>query len=405
MRGNVATAEGASRPRGLRGIAIVALLPLCASCSLQSAYVHPDLNARRAPADLEDGIETTLLLVGDAGLATSSRDPILAQLRDAAAVAPGRTVIVFLGDNVYPSGLPPVGHEQRPAAERTLRAQASVAASGAQVIFLSGNHDYGYGLDGLREQQAFIESLPGQVRFAPNAGTTGPTVIDFGRCLRLALLDSEWMIDHPGDPLLPLDDTGPGERPHLVVAAHHPLASHGTHGGFFTWRDHLFPLVAEWDWAWLPLPVLGSAYPLSRLSGISKQDLSNARNQRYQHRLEKWFDRAAPLVFAAGHEHALQLLRGKGAGFLVVSGAGTVDRHESVSQGRDTLFASPASGFFRLDFFHDHRVRLTVIEVDRRSVRSPLSIWLVYFSYPAGPPAGANALASLLVKQTKAALT
>ena len=29
----------------------------------------------------------------------------------------------------------------------------------------------------------------------------------------------------------------------VIVTAHHPLATHGRHGGFFEWQAHLFPLT------------------------------------------------------------------------------------------------------------------------------------------------------------------
>jgi hypothetical protein len=69
------------------------------------------------------------------------------------------------------------------------------------------------------------------------------------------------------------------------------------------------------------------------------------------------------LVYAAGHEHSLQLLRGGDAGarHLVVSGAGSPGRLTPVTTEADTVMAAPGPGFFRLDFLKDGRVRLEMI--------------------------------------------
>ena len=62
--------------------------------------------------------------------------------------------------------------------------------------------------------------------------------------------------------------SGPGDR-HVVVVAHHPMVTGGSHGGHFTWRHHVFPLRAYKKWLWLPLPGIGSAPPVIPDSGMS----------------------------------------------------------------------------------------------------------------------------------------
>ena len=50
----------------------------------------------------------------------------------------------------------------------------------------------------------------------------------------------------------------------LVVATHHPLYSYGVHGGNYTWRHHIFPFTDIIPWLYIPLPVIGSVYPITR---------------------------------------------------------------------------------------------------------------------------------------------
>ena len=68
-----------------------------------------------------DQIETTLFLIGDAG-EPDPREPgsPLDSLYAQASVAPQRTMIVFLGDNVYPGGIPAEGAAEWADARRRL---------------------------------------------------------------------------------------------------------------------------------------------------------------------------------------------------------------------------------------------------------------------------------------------
>lgn len=93
-----------------------------------------------------------------------------------------------------------------------------------------------------------------------------------------------------------------GER-RTVVVGHHPLVSSGPHGGYFNWQDHLFPVTRVWAPMWIPLPIVGSGYPLMRRAGVSSQDISGSKNERMRSAFEEAFASHPPLVYAAGHEH------------------------------------------------------------------------------------------------------
>src|SRR2546430_16518280 len=85
-----------------------------------------------------------LFLIGDAGgpAAPPGSGPVFIALRAAAGSAP-HAVIVFLGDNVYPDGMPDSAAPGRAKAERVLTQQLRVLqASGARGFFVPGNHDW-----------------------------------------------------------------------------------------------------------------------------------------------------------------------------------------------------------------------------------------------------------------------
>ena len=341
-----------------------------------------------APAPLLESVDTRLYLIGDAG-APAEREPVFEALRAELARDPGRSQVVFLGDNIYPLGLPAPDDGGRREAERRLEAQlALVQSSGAPGIFVPGNHDWATpgapetGWDAIRRQERHVSGRndPG-LAFLPLGGCPGPVVRDVGARLRLVVLDTEWWLregpkpTHPSsacpedselEVLAALEGAlaGAGTR-QVVVASHHPLASGGSHGGHFGWKDHVFPLRAKKRWLWLPLPGLGSAYPLARQAGISNQDLAGTLNEKMRAALEGVFRTHPPLLHAAGHEHNLQVFRGRSARYLAISGSGYYRPASRAVTTPETLFARAASGFMRLDLASDGRARLAVLVVDR----------------------------------------
>lgn len=330
-------------------------------------------------------VASTLLLIGDAGNPAPGGEPVLDALTRMAAAAPGRTTVVFLGDNVYPRGMPDSLSPDRPEAERRLRDQiAAVRAAAVPGIFIPGNHDWAKhaatGWDAIRRQEAVIRGAGGPVVLLPGKGCPGPAVVDVGARVRLVLLDTQWWLhggpkpEPPDTTCMPDTESGvadsvrgalrsAGERT-VIVAGHHPLESAGAHGGHFGWKDHLFPLRKVASWLWVPLPLIGSIYPLARQHGVSGQDLSGADNRRMRAALEEAFRPRAPLVYVSGHEHALQVFQPGHLPYVLVSGAGILGHEGPVGWHADTRFASSSAGFMRLDVLDDGRVRLGVWTVD-----------------------------------------
>lgn len=347
-----------------------------------------------APVPPLADVESSLFLIGDAGVPAAS-DPVLAELTKQAARDPSRSLIAFLGDNIYPRGMPDARAPGRKDAERRLRAQIDAArASGAPSVFVPGNHDWAdrrSGWEGIRRQAAFVaEHGGGLASMLPGDGCPGPVVRELGERLRVVVLDTEWWLNRGPKPLHPTSSCpadseqevlealasavrSAGER-RVVVVAHHPLASGGTHGGNFTWSDHLFPLRARHPWLWIPLPGVGSSYPLARRRGVSNQDLSGALNRRMREALASVFTEHRPLVYAAGHEHNLQVLKGPDTPYLLVTGAGAFGHLTRAHDTRATLFARTASGFMRIDVGKDGEARLAVVVVPGRG-RPPLEAY------------------------------
>jgi Calcineurin-like phosphoesterase len=338
------------------------------------------------PAIPPEEVAVSVYLIGDAGKPDSTGEPVLMALRRDLAARHSERVVVFLGDNAYPRGLPAPGQPGRSEAERYLAAQVeAVTSTGARGYLVPGNHDWAkHGVDGwkaIRRQERFVDSVgAGRVLLRPGGGCPGPSVVDIGARLRLILLDTQWWL-HPGPKPRDPDSscgtdaeqeivdslgaalTGAGSRL-VVMAVHHPLRSGGEHGGHFELKDHLFPLTAIKPWLWIPLPWIGSLYPAARQQGISSQDISSRAYQRLIAAFGRAMAASPPALYAAGHEHNLQVMSGGPARVELVSGAGIYGHSGKAVPLRGTLFARRASGFARLDVPKAGRARLAVLEVD-----------------------------------------
>lgn len=347
-----------------------------------------------------DAIDTRLYLIGDAGAPNASGEPVLTALGRDLDRDPGHSLVVYLGDNVYPRGLPDSSAPDYPDMARRLDAQVDLLVQ-RQVrgFMIPGNHDWDrFGPDGwnaiMREGDHVDARGKGFIRMLPKAGCPGPVTIDRGEKVRLVLLDTQWWLQKGKKPELPglgcheFDETriqesirmaveGGGDR-HVVVLGHHPMRSGGEHGGFFDWREHFFPLRHVKKWLWLPLPVLGSIFPLARDMGVTSQDLTNSTNQRMVRAFAAAFADRPPLVYGSGHDHGLQVLQGGPAKWLLVSGAGIYDHEGAIARIEGTQLALQKAGYMRLDLLADGRVRLGVITVEKDgTAKEVLSTWLV----------------------------
>ncbi len=377
-----------------------------------AACTHGLEPATLAPAPVAplDSIELALFLIGDAGGKAYDGEPVLQELsRQSDSLRSVKRFVVFLGDNVYPRGVPSQGDPTRADAERRLAAQVLAIRKGAgQGILVPGNHDWDrQGRDGwnaIRRQDTLVRQFGGDdVRLLPKGGCPGPEVVDIGEHVRLIALDSEWWVHNDVKPYGP-DSPCPtrtdaevadsllgalrdkGSR-YAVVVDHHPLRSGGEHGGSFNLGDHIFPLRNIKSWMWLPLPIIGSLYPLARQNGFSNQDLSGRLYQVMRTELERVFAEYPPLVMASGHDHDLQVIRGgrpeiTNARYQLVSGAGILGHAGLVRKIEGSLFEREAAGFMRLDFTRDGRVRLSVTTVVAEGTRPAgesaevFSLWL-----------------------------
>lgn len=342
----------------------------------------------------DGGVSDSVFLIGDAGAVKVPRgragrgadelvDPVLRSLRaqvdERTARLGERVTVVFLGDNVYPVGLAPEGERRREHGERVLRAQIESIGT-ARGFFIAGNHDWHRegprGWEYILEEREFFEAYGPRITMQPPGGCAGPTAVDIGEYLRFVFLDVVgWghAIEFPDQhrPHCPYqtalesfhalaDEFENPRGRHVALLTHHPIVTAGPHGGHFTWKQHLFPLTDFWRWAWLPLPGIGSLYPIARQLGVTGTDTSSAIYDRYLRAILTASRPGVPRLVVAGHEHSLQLHGNPFGSFDVVSGAGSVSKVDRVEPIGSLLMGLAEPGFMRLDLHADGSLALAV---------------------------------------------
>lgn len=327
-------------------------------------------------AAAQDSVLHRVILIGDAG----EMDPAQQQLIPDAAghVIAGKTTVLFLGDNIYPRGIGLPGSREQSGTEAILRSQwQPFRAANAAVYFIPGNHDWDrMGKNGLakikRQWQFLDEQQDPLLQMVPRNGCPDPVAIPVSDSLVIIAFDSEWW-------LFPFDKQNPqaecdcqsrdeilarfNELLHenrykmIMLAAHHPFQSYGTHGGRFSFKDHLFPLTAANKNLYIPLPVLGSLYPLLRKTFTNPEDLGHPLYKNMRARVDAIMGQTPNLVHVAGHEHGLQLIHNTQTRQLqVVSGSGAKLNH--TIKGKYSLYGKEANGYVVADWLTGNRLVL-----------------------------------------------
>lgn len=288
----------------------------------------------------------SLILVGDAGASNKSYMRFLQQEAEKTAA----TTVVFLGDNVYPRGIPAREDPKYDEAKKLLLLQAKpFINSTARAFFVPGNHDWAdsesEGWDNVRNEETLLAKTLGTGTLRPSSGCPGPDVIHNSKFLYVIAVDSMWFLHRFSKPtagnsecqfsteeqfsnelkrLVSQRPTGAA----LVVVHHHPLASSGHHA----------------------------------VDAKCPNDMGCPVYEHFIEIMHKALEQNPAFICAAGHEHTLEVRKSPSAGcqWGLVSGTGSYTSDIYTREG--ALYVESVPGFMRVDFFTDGRKKLTVLK-------------------------------------------
>ncbi|WP_373056126.1 metallophosphoesterase [Zunongwangia sp. H14] len=344
-------------------IVVVSLLCSCSSAGPKYREGEPQEDFGY-PQDKK--IEKSFYLLGDGGYSPigGSSEGLIAFKRFLDSVNQPQNYSIFLGDNIYPVGMPAEDDPDRENAEYRLEAQLdAIEDYDGNVIFIPGNHDwYSKGIDGLEREAKYLkENFDDRLKWSPNTGC-GLEVLDISENIEMIVIDSQWYLEDWDDNPKINDDCNIKTREAMlleveseisknkdktiIIAIHHPLLTNGVHGGQYSLTSQIYPSQKK-----IPVPVLGSLATLMRTTGgVSIQDAQNERYKAMVQRLTTLAQQADRLIFISGHEHSLQYIEDNNIKQVV---AGSGSKASYVTLSNTGLFAYQGQGFAVLDVFED----------------------------------------------------
>lgn len=305
-----------------------------------------------------------VFLIGDAGNAEEIQaQHTLNFLKNKIDSAGKNSMLIFLGDNIYPLGMPKENDKEYSLAKQKMENQLAITKNfKGKTLVIPGNHDWYHGLDGLKAQEEFVKSyLNDKKAFLPK-NSCPIDDINLTKDIKLIVVDSEWALinwdKYPGinkgcdiktreDLYTEFKDLIiKNQDKRIIVALHHPVISSGVHAGFNAAKSHLSAFNGK-------VPVPGVATVLTTLrssSGASMEDLSNRHYTDFTNRIKSIIQDKENVILVSGHDHNLQYHEDRNIR-QIISGAGS--KTDPATIVKKTDFSYGGSGFAVLNLRKD----------------------------------------------------
>ena len=343
---------------------------LFASCATYKAQYSDDKTVNNT--NKTSKVAHTFYLIGDAGNSTLKKNsPALNYLEKHIDDATKNSTLLFLGDNVYETGIPKKKSKNYPLAKRRIEAQTDVAKKfKGNSIFIPGNHDWYNGLEGLKREEKLVEKALGKNSFLPENGCPLKK-ITISTNVVLIIVDTHWYVTnwnkHPKindnceiktrgkffDEFKGLIKKARGKT--TIIAMHHPMFTNGPHGGYYSLKSHL-----------TPLPILGTLKNILRkTTGITNTDLQNKKYNELKKRIVTIAQENEKTIFVSGHEHSLQYIVEDNIP-QIISGSGSKNSATKLTGGAKFTYGN--QGFAKLDIFKDGSSKVSFYSVKDNAI-------------------------------------
>lgn len=330
----------------------------------------------------DERVQARLIFIGGAAQSNADQQAVLKLA--AKQVMRGKTQVWLLGDNTFPRGMGASRSDQRDVATGQLQSQlAPFRKRGAAVYFIPGerdwNHDAPGGLASVKAASDYVNELGDSlVHWVPEDGCPGPELIPVSDNLAIIALDTQWWL-YPHDK----DNQGAdcncknsqditaalrqllykNRYKTILLTTYHPFKSYGHFGGYHQLKDHLFPLTHLQKDLFIPLPIIGSLYPLFDNAFSGPQSMAHPQYQQMRQFISAVFKDFPNLIHVSGHEKGLQLIQmPKVSALQIVSGSGSETAY--TFKGKNSLFAAQKTGFAEVDVLRNGQLRIQFFETD-----------------------------------------
>jgi hypothetical protein len=343
-----------------------------------------------------DSLSQRIFLIGDAGeLFGHGTQPVIDWLQRNVDWNDPRNTTIFLGDNIYPLGLPMEGEPGYPEAKQVIDSLVRpFRGKKARTFFIPGNHDWENGKLGgwqrVRNEHNYINGLKdSNIVSLPTEGCPGPEERDLNNQVAVVFIDSQWFMyihDKPGpgstctsrtvdEFATELKEVMAEHQNQLVlVVTHHPIYSFGVHGGDYTWKEIIFPFTSLNKNLWIPAIPLGLIYVIERGVFGNLQDVKHPLYQEMAKTIESALRTHPNAIIASGHDHSLQFIQRvvqKDTLFQIVSGSGSNLSRVKENRAGKLLFEDLNYGFAVLEVYKSGRVETKYYNLNSQDLSAP----------------------------------
>ncbi|MEO5569400.1 MAG: hypothetical protein ABIT08_12785, partial [Bacteroidia bacterium] len=325
-------------------------------------------------------VKYSVYLLGGLDEGKDSSNDVFSMLHQQTEKADSNHAVVFLSDHIYENGLPEENDAERKSAETKIVARLNYLANDkGKIYFIAGDHDVIKGKKKRKETalrtKNYVEDKLGRKKiFLPEDGCPGPDEVSLTDDLVLVPINTQWWMQdkdeknnhcenkNEADWINELKDVvDNNQRKNILVLGHHPLLNAGNHGGYFSLKQHIFPFTDVQRSLYIPLPVIGSLYPLYRAGIGFKNDLAYPRYKSLRHNIVSATKGYSNVVYASGHEHSMQYFKSEKQDFLITNSSDDI----SWVGKRRASFTAADKGFVKLNYLQNGEVWMEIFIPDK----------------------------------------
>lgn len=312
--------------------------------------------------------EFSLYLIGDTGKDTIPSETLY--LLEFESKSNENSGIIFLGDNVYPRGIPQNAQENSHQARILINQLNLFDNYKGHLFIIPGNHDWANGKrkgkNNAEAQEQVIanwrqkhNNIKNDVIFYPSKASPGPETILINQNIRLIFLNSQWFLQpskrkrknsEAKAVFTQLDSliiAAKKNKEHVILLAHHPIYSNGKHA------SSKEPFRALFQYT--PLRLLGYL----GINRLFRQDIRDHVYKKYAKNIKTLMEKHEQIIYVSGHEHNIQHFI-KSNNHFIVSGAGSKVERITHYFNQARLMEDQQKGFVRLIFDVNGSVYLAV---------------------------------------------
>lgn len=340
------------------------LFSLLCSC----ATLHPQQRMDQeqlavAEREKENKIVHTYYLLGGLLAVTDAEEQAhIEQLSRVFQQADKQSTLVLLGDNI-----------QKKQLKQTDDVRLNTALTWSkqfkgEMVFINGDAEWKKGYEGIKDISKFLSTTLGDKKALLPRKVCGYERLKINDETVLITVDSQWYLENwDKQPNMNEDcdiktredffeelreEINKNQNKIVVLALHHPVYSTGNYGGYFSFRDHIYPLDSKF-----PMPFVGSLINYTRaVSGIQEQDLQAKKYNTLNKRLQTIAQMYDNVVLVSGHEHNLQYIEKNGVKQVISGALGKVSPARAIEPGS---FSAGQLGYATLEIAADKSAYLT----------------------------------------------